>query len=248
MVLLYCTLQNFNGNTRQAKSAWIIDFIPADKVVDESEYTKVSIADARNATVGAKLSVTGVVAAITYANGMIPSGVYLVDGTESIYVYSNDVAQRVAVGNTITVIGVRDNWILSTEATNAAKFGYKGCCQISDANLVSNDNGNSDFNKTWIPTSTVKEIIETPVTENITSTIFKVNALVKKVPGNGFVNYYFFDIDGETGAYTYTQCNGSDFAWLDAFDGKICTVYLSALNAKSTATDCYFRFVPVSSS
>ena len=243
-VLLYCTLQVYNG-TPEVANARLIDYIKSNKEIDESEYTKVTIAEAREATVGTKLSVTGVVAAITYANGKIPSGVYLVDGTESIYVYSGDVAQRVKVGNTITVIGSRDNWILADETNNAAKFGYKGCCQISDATLMSNDEGNTEFDKTWIPETTVKEILATPVTENITSTIFKVTALVKKVPGSGFVNYYFFDIDGETGTYTYTQCNGSDFAWLDEFDGKICTVYISALNAKSTASDCYFRFVPV---
>ena len=243
-VLLYCTLQNYNG-TMQVKSGWIIDFIPADIVIDESQYTSATIAEAREAAVGTKLSITGVVAAITYANGKIPSGVYLVDGTQSIYVYSSDIAQRVSIGNTIKVLGDRDNWILATEQNNANKFGYTGCCQLSDAYLVSNDEGNTDFDKSWITTSTVKDILDTPVTENITTTIYKVNALIKKVPGNGFVNYYFFDIDGKTGAYTYTQCNGSDFTWLDKFDGKICTVYISALNAKSTATDCYFRFIPV---
>ncbi len=245
-VLLYCTLQNFNGNTKQAKSAWIIDFIPADVTDSEADYTSVTIAEAREAAVGSKLSVTGVVAAITYANGMIPSGVYIVDGTQSIYVYSADIAQRVSVGNTIKVLGVRENWILSSEANNASKFGYTGCCQLTDAILASNDEGNTAFDKTWIPTSTVKEILNTPVTENITTTIYKVNALVSKVPANGFVNYYFFDLDGETGSYAYTQCSGSDFAWLDEFDGKICTVYLSAINAKSSSTDCFFRFIPVS--
>ena len=243
-VLLYCSLSNYNG-TMQVYSAWIIDFIPADVVINEADYTKATVEEAREAAVGTKLSVTGVVAAITYSNGKIPSGVYLVDNTQSIYVYSADIAQRVKVGNTIRVLGTRDNWILETESNNANKFGYKGCCQLSDATLAELNDTNVDFDKSWITTSTVKDILDTPVTENITTTIYKVNALVKKVPGNGFVNYYFFDIDGVTGAYTYTQCNGSDFTWLDKFDGKICTVYLSALNAKSTATDCYFRFVPV---
>ena len=68
---------------------------------------------------------------------------------------------------------------------------------------------------------------------------------MKEVPGNGFTNYYFFDIDGETGNYTYSQCNGNDFEWLRAFEGKICTVYITALNAKSTGTSCNFRFLPV---
>ena len=247
-VLLYCTLQNYNGSTKQAKSAWIIDFIPADKAdIDESQYTKSTIADARETPVGTKLSVTGVVAAITYATGKVPSGVYLVDGTQSIYIYSNDIAQRVKVGNTITVLGTRDNWILADEVNNANKFGYTGCCQLTDAYLVSNDGGNTAFDKSWITETTVKDILETPVTENITTTIYKVTALidVQKHEGQGFTNYYFFDLDGKTGTYTYTQCNGSDFAWLEQFDGKICTVYISALNAKSTASDCYFRFPPI---
>ena len=63
--------------------------------------------------------------------------------------------------------------------------------------------------------------------------------------GTGFTNYYFFDIDGETGSYTYTQCSGGDFAWVDEFDGKICTVYLCLMNAKSSATACNFRLFPV---
>ncbi|MBO5335494.1 MAG: hypothetical protein J6A87_05895, partial [Clostridia bacterium] len=133
-------------------------------------------------------------------------------------------------------------WVLDSEQSNAAKFGYKGCCQLENATLVSNDEGNNAFDKTWIPESTVKEMLETPVSEDVTTTIYKVNALVKKVVGTGFTNYYFFDIDGKTGAYTYTQCNGNDFTWLDAFDNKICTVYLSMINAKSTATGCNWRF------
>ena len=140
---------------------------------------------------------------------------------------------------------LKDYWVLDTEANNANKHGYKGCCQISDAVLYENDKATNEIDYSWCEELTVKEILEIPVTENITTTIFKTNALVKKVPGSGFVNYYFFDIDGETGAYTYTQCNGSDFKWLDQFDGKICTVYLSAINAKSTSSECFYRFLPV---
>ena len=245
IVLLHCTLQNYNG-TKEIKNARLIDFVKVEITVDETEYADMSVADIRNADVGTKVKVDGVVARITYANGYKPSGYYLVDGTQCIYVYDGDSAQRVQIGNKVTIIGSKTYWILDTEKNNADKFGYKGCNQIENVKLVSNDNGTHDFDKSWITESTVKDILETPVTEDITTTIFKVNALVKKVPGNGFVNYYFFDIDGETGTYTYTQCNGGDFEWLDEFDGKICTVYLSAINAKSTATDCYFRLLPVS--
>lgn len=244
-VLLHCTL-NTHNDSPQVKNALLIDFKPADKSdIDVSSYTEMSVAEARDAELGALVKVTGVVARITYANGMKPSGVYLVDGTNSIYVYDGDIAGQVKIGNQITVLGEKDMWILDTETNNAQKFGYEGCCQISDATLYENDKAENEIDFTWCEEKSVKDILETPVTENVTTTIYKTTALVKKVPGNGFVNYYFFDLDGATGTYTYTQCNGNDFAWLDEFDGKICTVYLSPMNAKSTATDCYFRFLPV---
>ncbi len=243
-VLLYCTLQNYNGK-KEIKSAWLISFTKGTSY-NEADYTDMSISDARGTQTGTKVKVDGVVAQITYANGQVPSGVYLVDDTNCIYIYDRDLAGRVKVGNKITVLASKTMWILEDEAANAEKFGYKGCCQLENAYLLENDNKtDNEFNKSWIQESTVKDILETPVSENITTTIFKVNALVSKQQGTGFTNYYFYDLDGTTGSYTYTQCNGSDFAWLDQFDGKICTVYLSVINAKSTKTDCFFRLLPV---
>ena len=169
----------------------------------------------------------------------------LVDETGSIYVYGADVAGNAQIGNKIKVAAVKDYWILDTESYNANKFGYKGCNQLTDGILLENDKGNHDFDKTSIEETTVKAIMDTPVTEDITTKIFKVNALIRKAPGSGFVNYYIDDLDGQTGSYVYTQCNGGDFSWLDEFDGKICTVYLTALNAKSNAAGCVWRFLPV---
>ena len=243
-VLLHCILQNYNG-TKEIKNARLIEFTPDAEKVDESDYTAMTIDEARDAAVETLVKVEGVVAQITYANGMKPSGVYLVDGTNSIYVYDNDIAGQVSIGNKITVLGSKTYWILEKEQSAASKHGYNGCNQLEAATLVSNDKGNHEFDKSWIEETTVKEIMDTPVSEDITTTIYKVNSLVKKAPGNGFTNYYFNDIDGETGSYVYTQCNGGDFAWIDEFDGKICTVYLSVINAKSTDTGCVYRFLPV---
>lgn len=243
-VLMMGTIQNFNG-TKEIKQGYIIDFRAAEVDVNDADFTAMSIADARKADTGAKVKVSGTVAAITYANGKIPAGIILVDNSSSIYVYDGDLAARVSVGNTITIGTDKTYWVLDSEQSNADKFGYKGCNQLESAILVSNDNGKTDFDKSWIEETTVKAIVDTPVTEDITSKVYKVTALVKKVPGSGFVNYYINDLDGETGSYVYTQCNGSDFSWLDSFDGKICTVYVTALNAKSTASDCFWRFLPV---
>ncbi len=243
-VLLHCILQNYNG-TKEVKNARLIEFKSNAGNVDESDYTEMSIAEARAAAKGDLVKVDGVVAAITYANGMKPSGVMLVDETQSIYVYDGDLAGRVAEGNTVTILAEKDWWILEKEQSAANKHGYQGCCQLTNVTLVSNDEGNTEFDKAWIEENTVKNIVENPIEEDITTIIYKVTALVEKREGTGFTNYYFFDLDGETGSYTYTQCNGSDFAWIDEFDGKICTVYLTALNAKSADSGCNYRFLPV---
>ena len=243
-VLLHCILQNFNG-TKEVKNARLIAYKNNQGKQDISAYTPATIAQARASEENDKVLVEGVVARITYASGLKPIGYILVDGTASIYVYDADSAQRVSIGNKVKLAGSKDYWILENEIAGAEKFGYGGCNQLTNVILVENDNGNNAFDKSWITESTVKDVLDTPVTEDITTLIYKVNALVKKVPGDGFVNYYFFDIDGETGSYAYTQANGNDFTWLDQFDGKICTVYLTALNAKSSSTGCYFRLLPV---
>ncbi len=245
IVLLHCTLQNYNG-TKEVKNARLISFEKGQApTVDPSEYAEMTLAQAREAATGTKIKTQGVVAQITYANGQKPAGVILVDGTQSIYVYDSDLAGRVKIGNSVTIAASKTYWILEKEQSNAAKFGYQGCCQLEDVTLLELDESVQAFDKSWIPATTVKAILDTPVTENITGSIYKVNALVKRQDGTGFVNYYFYDLDGTTGSYAYTQCNGSDFAWLDAFDGKICTVYITAINAKSTSSDCYFRLLPV---
>lgn len=244
-VLLSVIVQNFNG-TKEIKSGWILEFTHNEPAINEADYEAMSVDAARTAEKGKKVKVSGVVARITYAMGMIPSGFYLVDSTNSIYVYDSQIASQVEIGNQITIAADKTYWILDTEVESAEKYGYGGCCQLEKAYILENDKQtSSEFNKSWITESTVKDIMETPVSENITTTIYKVNALVSKKAESGYTNYYFYDIDGTTGTYTYTQCNGSDFAWLDEFDGKICTVYLSAINAKSTASGCFFRLLPI---
>lgn len=243
-VLLHCILQNYNG-TKEVKNARLIEYVNNQGSIDVSKFTDATISEARDAAKGANLKIKGVVARITYATGMKPSGFILIDNGASIYVYDGDAAQRVQIGNTVEIAGTKDYWILDSEIAGAEKFGYKGCNQLTDCILISNDNKNTAFDTDWVQEITVKELLNTPVTEDITTLVYKVTALVKEVPGNGFTNYYFFDLDGETGNYTYSQCNGGDFEWLRAFDGKICTVYITALNAKSTGTSCNFRFLPI---
>ena len=248
-VVLKGVLKTYNGTPQMAtkdNKADILDFEHVDVVIDTSEYPASTIAAAREAQTGTKVKVTGVVAAITYANGHKPSGVILVDETSSIYVYSDDVAQQVSVGNKIEVAASKTYWILADEQGSAQAHGYIGACQLEEAVLVSNDGQTNQFNTSWIEQVTVKQQLSHGFDENITSLVVKSTAIINKVEGTGFVNYYINDLDGTTGSYVYTQCNGSDFAWLDAYDGKICEVYYTVLNAKSSPAGCVFRLLPVS--
>ena len=243
-IVLQGMLKTFNDSPEMDRG-YLQAFKHIEQDIDESEYVEMSIKDARDAEKGALVKVSGVVSQITYAFGQVPNGFFLVDNTSSIYVYGSEISGIVSEGNTITLIGEKTYYVLDSEKSNAEKFGYEGCCQIHNATLIENDKKVTEYDKSWIEETTMKDILDNPVTENITTKIYKVNALIKKVPGTGFTNYYINDIDGVTGTYTYTACNGSDFAWLDEFDGKICTVYVTVINAKSTATGCIWRVVPI---
>lgn len=243
-VVLYGKLKMFNDSPEMDRSV-IKEFNHITPVVDEKEYVEKTIKEARECEEGTKLKLTGVVANITNAFGQIPNGFYLVDKTGSIYVYGSDAAQQVSVGNTVTIGCEKTYYINPDELNNANKYHYEGALQVQNPILLSNDKGNTDFDKTWIEETTVKKIIDTPMSNNITSNIYKVNAYVNKVPGSGFINYYINDLDGKTGSYVYTMCNGNDFTWLDKFDGKICTIYLSPINCKATTGGMNYRFIPI---
>ncbi len=242
-VVILGALNVYNG-TPQVKSGWIQDFKHVEPDYSEKDYPVKSVLEARSAASSTKLTVEGVVGFVTYANGFVADGFYLIDNTSSIYVHG-EIASQVKVGNKVKLYGTKEYFIAENEKENAKKYSYIGSNQINGIHILQNDNGSHEFDKTWIKESTVKQILDSPFDSDITNLIFKVNAFVRKVPGSGFTNYYIKDLDDETSSYVYTKCNGSDFSYLDDFDGKICTVYLTAENAKSTATGCMYRFIPV---
>lgn len=243
-ITLSVNLSTFKG-TPQVKAGWIQEFTHNTPVINPADYKAATITEAREAADDAKLKITGTVAIITYASGMIADGVILVGDNSSIYVYGRDIAGQVKVGNTITVAGSKDFFIAENEVAHAKTHGYIGACQISNAVLVENDNKVSTIDYSFAEEKTVKELMDTPFSENVTSLVIKSTAIVTKDPQKGYTNYYINDLDGTTGSYVYTKCNGGDFTWLDEFDGQICTVYFTALNAKSQDIGCIWRLQPV---
>lgn len=244
-ILLYANVQEYKG-TPEIQQGWIMEVHHNEDEFDITDYTEKSISEAREEDKGAKVQVEGVVAQFTYNASQSRTGFILVDDTSSIYVYDDQIAMQVEKGNKVKIAATRDNWILEDEQSSAEKWGYDGCIQLTDGHIVSNDKGENDWDKSWVKENTVKGLMEAdPKDKNITTEIYKVNALIEEKPGSGFTNYYFFDLDGETGSYAYSQANGADFEWLRKFDGKICTVYLMVLNYKSAASGINARFLPI---
>ena len=243
-VFLYGIVKTYNGSPEMGAS-WLQKMVSHQGETDITDYQEASILEARNAVKGSKVRVSGVVAHISHANGMVPNGFYLVDQTSSIYVYSNEVAGRVEIGEEIEIAGTRDDYILESERTYAEQYGYLGSIQLADPIFIKSIAKNKEFDKSWIANSTVKDMMDTPLNDNITTRIYKVNAVINKTPGAGFVNYYINDLDNRTGSYVYTLCNGSDFKSLDVYDGKICTVYLAVHNAKSAKAGIIYRLMPI---
>ena len=234
----------YNGK-KELKSGWIQEIKHNQPEFNENEYQQLSIKECREKPVGAKIKATGIVARITYSSGVVPSGLILVDGTNSIYVYDSGIAAEAKIGNRLTVCGTRASWINADESSNAAKFGYKGCTQISNCHKLELDKSINEVDYSWVSENTIKKIVNNDPENDITSTIYKVNGFIKKSVNPGFTNYIINDLDDNTGSYVYTQANGNDFDWLDEFDGKICTIYLSPLNAKATSAGIQYRFLPV---
>lgn len=245
-ITLLGKLKTYNGEPEMDRG-YMQSFTHNDpsENVDLTQYVEKSIAQAREVADDTKVIVEGTVSTITYAFGMQPNGFYLTDSESAIYVYGSETASQVSVGNKVKVAAQKDYYVLESEQSNAQKHGYKGSNQLAQPTLLENDKGNNTIDLSWTEETTIKEIMDTPVSSNITTNIYKVNAFVNKVEGTGFTNYYFNDLDGKTGSYAYSQCSGLDYTWLDEFHGKICTVYLSPINCKSTPSEAFYRFVPI---
>ena len=238
-VLLYASIGVFK-ETPELKQSWLINFIH-NNPVDTGDYTSLSIADARRT----KVQITGNVASITYTQSMAANGFLLVSNESSIYVYGSDVVASVSVGNTVTLNGTIAHFISTSEASNAEKYGYKGSLQVTSATVIKNDNQVTDFDASWATVKTMKELMDTDVSKMETALIYKVNAYIKKEAGASFINYYIDDFDEATGSYVYSSNSGSDFGWLEEYNGKTVTLYLTVINAKSTASGCIYRLLPV---
>lgn len=174
----------------------------------------------------------------------VPVGFYVFDKTDAIYIYSSSVAETVMFGEEVIVKGTYTMYIDETSMTAAEMVGYTGARQIVASSVEVITSGNA-LPTSGVKQSSIEELALTSVSENITSNVYEVTATIKKVPGNGFVNYYFNDLNGINSFYAYTTANGKDLSWLEKYDGQTRKCMIAVQNCKISASGSFWRIVPL---
>lgn len=227
---------NFTKNTYNKEKVYVIT------VVAQSNMT---IAEVKQCSVDTNVKTTGIVAYVVYGTEKnVPVGFYVFDETDSIYVHSSEYAESVKVGNRVYIEGKFTKYIDANSTTAAEKAGYTGARQIVPT-LVENDNQIHEVPSSFIEEASIANLCLIPVSENITSNVYKVVAKINKSVGNGFVNYYFNDLNGVDSYYAYTTANGKDLAWLDEYDGSVRECLVAVHNCKLSASGNFWRIVPI---
>ena len=194
---------------------------------------------------GQEVYVNGVVAFVVYGTTKnIPVGFYLYDNTDAIYVYSYDYAKEVVAGDEVVITGHFTKYIDESSASSAQYAGYTGARQIVPATceVVSKEN---EINTDFVEETSIADLCMIPVSENITSNVYKVVARINRSQGNGFVNYYFNDLNGVDSYYAYTTANGADLEWLNEYDGEVRECIIAIQNCKLSASGNFWRIVPL---
>lgn len=246
LVLLKGQVKNYQG-TYEFDPGYLLDFVSksSEEEINPDDYQLMSVADARKVKDGDYVRIKGTVLRFTYNIKLSEIGFMLADNTASIYVYDSRLAAQVEEGEEVTLVGKKDHWVLEDEQSSADKFGYLGCHQITDCVLVDHQSG-ADFDYDAVAKeTTVRDVVTSDWSEDITSILYKAPVFVDKRVGTGYTNYYLLDLDQTSGSYTYTQANGKDFAWLDDYDQQIVYMYFVALNAKMSSTGGVWRMLPI---
>ena len=218
------------------------DVVYAITILSKNNFT---IATLKQTTTTKEVSIQGTVAKII--NGTeknVPVAFYLVDQTDGIYVYASGLETMPEVGDTVIVHGTYVMYLSENEQSSAEIVGYAGSKQITLETIEIVSKGNPiayDF----ATISSIAELARIDVKENITSNLYQIRAKVRKVQGNGFVNYYFDDLNGVNSYYAYTTANGKDLSWLEEYDGTIRTCLIMVINAKISASGSFWRIIPI---
>ena len=204
--------------------------VPTDLGVELTD-----IKDAKKAVDGDYFFFYGIVSQFTYGYDSNTGrdakvGLYIVDNTSSMYVYCGyGVLDNIEIGNAVLVNGEITHFISRTETGAGAEIGYYGAYQIAADTVEVIDNGYTEIPDVGIETKSIKELPTTDFRKNdLSGTIFRVNATLTRADVSNTAVYYFNDPSMDYSIYKYSTICGREFSWLDEYENQLNDYYLFA--------------------
>lgn len=197
--------------------------------------------------VGQTYTVKGVFARSYSAEYSGPQGFYLFDNSDSIYIMASNFADQISefyYGNVIKVTGTYTKWISSRETEGAAANNYSGARQITADSIEVVEGESLDIPSTSYSNSTIKDIVSTPYSTNITSNTYMIKAYIFSSGEGDLFNYYISDLDQSYTLRCYSNNNKTVHKWLDNYAGKYYNILVAVHNASMTSAKTW-RLVPI---
>lgn len=194
-----------------------------------------SIPTIRKGEVGTLYGVEGVVVKHVYTGQGTPyiTGFMLANDTGCIYIYGEDVAKSVKVGEKVKVQGTKAYYVPKTDTGAAASTGYKGQLQLTNPVLVENLKGEHAIPESAITSiESLKDVVRHPVNDDISNNLYRIVGRITKAIGGDYTNYYLWDRNRTDSMSFYTQSNGKDYAWLEPYVDTYVDMTFIAINSK----------------
>ncbi|MFA6781332.1 MAG: hypothetical protein WCR77_03995 [Bacilli bacterium] len=215
---------------------------------EPNEYDAISLNEAKSKNNGVVVTVQAIVARVTYKSSMTKQGLFLIDESDTLFIYNGAATQAnlalVEHGNKVVVTGTITHYI--KDAENAVSENYEGDLQLTDVTVDHLDTNVYQLPIEPIIESTIENIVATPPSTNISSIMYKVAARVVKNVSQYAISYDLVSPDDATKKLPlYSQNSGSDFNWLDEYAGTVVYIYVGIQNLNLRSADSNWRGVPI---
>ena len=218
----------------------------------KSAASTMTLSEVRNQEDGAEVTAEGIVTRITYKSGNKRLGFIIQDATGSMIIYNNlDTMANlddIEEGNKVVFKGTFGHYIKADDAEKAAALGYKGDTQISDVEILNNDNKINDmFDSSIIKDKSVSDIVAIDPSTDPIGNIYQCSAVIEKTATAYYTAYRISDPDDSSKSLSlYSQMQGSEFKFLDENDGNEVTLNFAIQNIKYSSGSFSWRICAIS--
>jgi len=217
----------------------------------KSAASTMTLSEVRNQEDGTEVTAEGIVTRITYKSGDKRLGFIIQDATGSMIIYNNlDTMANlddIEEGNKVVVKGTFGHYIKADDAEKAAALGYKGDTQISDVEILNNDNKINDmFDSSINKDKSVSDIVVIDPSTDPVGNIYQCSAVIEKTATAYYTAYRISDPDDSSKSLSlYSQMQGSEFKFLDENDGNEVTLNFAIQNIKYSSGSFSWRICAI---